>query len=225
MIKRLIKESLSEKRLEKILRAKHYVKESGIFGGGFSILPPTKLRVAEEVFTVSPIPSMTIGVWRSLLDLYKKAKPAEQAEFRQQTRAMILANVSSYIMLETGFIHFIFKDQEAMYLDFLGTAYYAKGDLKKAYQCFEKLQTLEPSDLVYLHMARCLMHTGTSEDVFTMLQEGCTKYLKSPYLLMSLANAYFRAGKTSMANETLRGIDAGILKNIQEKSHNLSILQ
>ncbi len=225
MIRKFLKKSIPEKRLEKILRAKHYIKESRIFKTGFSILPSTKLRIGNEVFSVNASSSMTIGAWRAAIELYKKASPDEQAEFRQQTRAMILANTSSYIMLETGFIHSIFKDHEGMYLDFLATAYYAKGDLKKAYQCFEKLQTVEPSDLIYLHMARCLMHTGTSEDVFAMLQEGCTKYPQSPQLLMSLANAYFRAGKTSMANETLRRIDVGVIKYIQEKSHHLSILQ
>jgi tetratricopeptide (TPR) repeat protein len=201
------------------------VKESRLFKSGFSILPSPKIRIGNEVFPLYAASSMTVRAWRSLINLYNKATPAEQAEFRQQARAMILADSSSVVLLETDFIHSIFKGHEAMYLDFLATAYYAKGNLKKAYQCFVELQKLEPSDLIYLHMARCLMHTGTSEEVFAMLQEGCTKYPQSPFLLMSLASAYFRAGKTSQANETLRRIDAGILKNIQEKSHNLSILQ
>ena len=225
MIKKLIKQSLSEKKLEKILRAKHYVKESQIFGSGFSILPSTKLRIGNEIFPVSPASSMPVRGWRSLIDLYKKASPAEQAEFRQEARAMILANVSSHIMLETDFIRSVFSCHKAMYLDFLGTAYYAKGDLKRAYHCFGELQKLEPSDWVYLRQARCLMHIGTSDEVIALLQEGVHKYPQSNFLLLSMANAFFRAGKISKANETLQRMDERVLKNIQEKSHNLSNLQ
>ena len=225
MIRGLIKKSLSEKQLEKVFRMKQSVKDSGVFQKHFKILPASNCRIGDEVIPANAIFSMSIKGWRNLIALYEKSGNEEKLEFRSQVKAMILSDASSATMLGTTLVRNVFSAHRSMYLEFLGIAYYAKGDLKNAFNVFKELDDLESSERTCLYMSRCLMHIGGNDELVQLLQKGSSRFPGSALLLLPLANAYFRNGKTDLANETLGKINKEALKEIQSRSHNLENLK
>lgn len=224
MVKKLLKKSLSERQLEKILRANQFVKDSGLLKKGLKILPPLNLRVANELTTISPISSITINGWASLIKLYDKANETERADFRESVRNLILSDINSVSLLETGYIADIFSEHRSMYLEFLGTAYYVKGELKKAFEAFKEYTKLEPSDTGYMYMARCTMHFGQPNEVIDLLLKGLQLYPNSDIIVLSLASAYYRSGQTSAANESLLKLSKESADALQHKAANIDIL-
>ncbi len=207
--------------MEKVLRMKQSVKDTQVFTKEFKILPTNNSRIGNEVIPANPISAMTIKGWRNLIELYEKASVEEQAEFRSQVKAMILRDEASASILETRLVRNIFSKHQDMYLEFLGIAYYAKSDLKSAFEIFAELNKVSPSARAYLYMGRCLMHTGTNEELIQLLQEGAALYPGHVLILLPLANVYFRTGKTKLANEILGKIDKNALEQIQKGAHNL----
>jgi|GEM_PF-2722096 len=225
MLRKLIKRFASEKQLEKIVRTKQFLKDAGLLQPGLRIMPPSSFRVGNEVIQVSPASSLTLSGWRKLLRFYKMASPREKDEFRMQARAMLLANTSSFVLLETAYVKEIFKDFEAMYFEFLGIAYYAAGEPGKALDSFRQLQAIEPGEKTSLCIARCLIQVEDGDRVITFLQRALQDWPDSGPLGLTLANALFRAGQVSQANEVLRSIKPDVFSRVQNLAHNREQLE
>jgi tetratricopeptide (TPR) repeat protein len=216
---------MSWKHLEIILRAKQSLKDFNWRQKKFSILPQTNLRIGDTVIPLSPISSMTIKGWRNLIALYEKSDVDQRNEFKRKVKSLLISDNLSATMLETKYVSNIFSLHRAMYLEFLGTAYYARGDVKKALKVFEELYKERPTDRVCLYMSRCLMQIGTTREVLELLKRGCEEYPDSAILLLSLANVYYRTDSTKLANETIERLNKKDLIEIQRNAHNINNLK
>jgi len=112
----MIKKLLSDRQLEKFVRAKQYVHDADVFKGNYKILPPLRHRIGDEVVTVSPVSDITIAGWRNLLKLFDRSSDSEKAEFKESVQAMILSDTMSIVMLETKYIWNIFSNHQNLYL-------------------------------------------------------------------------------------------------------------
>ena len=224
MVKNLVKKVLSEKRLEKLLRLKQFIKDGRILRGGLRVMPTADLRLGNELIYVSPASSITVYGWRKLLSIYDHANASEREEFRNQAKTMMLADNNSSLLFETGAIKTVFAKNQDLYLELLATAYYAKGDLKRAFDSFSLLNQQVPSAENYLSMARCSMYFQSTESTIAVLRQGLQKYPGNPPLVLSLANTYFKMGDVQTANKTLTELSPGVVEDIKMKAHNLEIL-
>jgi len=224
-MRRLIKQNIPERRLDKILRVRQFIKDSNFLDKHYRILPPVSHRIGNEVIGLSPISNLTPQAWRNLLQIYQKSTPEEQLDFREHVKTQIINDVESLHVLATGYIKHIFKNHESLYRDFLATALYVAGDLEGAYKHFAELNKNEPSAMNYLFMARCLMHIRSAEEEIALLNEGLNRFPQADLLHLSLANTYYRAGNTTEANNCLQRVSKDGLEKLQKKAHNLDILE
>lgn len=216
---------MSEKQLEVLFRAKQNIRDINFSQKGFKLLPQLNQRIGGEVIPLNPVAEMTANGWRNLIKLYEICTPAQKNEFIQSIKSLVISDNSSINMLRTAYVKSIFSSYYAMYLEFLGTAYYAGGDIKNAFVTFDEMCKKYPSEKAYLYVARCLMQIGETGDVVELLLNGCAAYPKSALLLLSLGNAYYRNDDTGNANNAIQKIQKEDLIKIQNNAHNLHNLK
>lgn len=225
MLKRILKNSISGEQLEMIFRTKQFVKDSNFRKRKFQIIPNLNHRIGNEVVPLNVISGLSIRGWRNLLNLFENSNTIQQDEFRNTVKFLILSDRQSVSVLSTNYVRDLFSSHTALYLEFLGVAYYANGEMQKAFETFDQLNIRQSSDRFYLYMSRCLMQYSNNNEVVKFLQSGINHFPDSAILLLSLANTYYRNGNTELANETLKKIGKKDSDRIQKGAHNLDELK
>jgi len=130
-----------------------------------------------------------------------------------------------YEILKTRYLKSLFNDED-IYNCTLGAACYARGEVDDAFALFELAIRNNPTPFNYLCLSRCASH-GLSDDrrAIKILNSALQQFPGDFSLVLSMATANFRLGRTNRANEYLNSIreKLTVLRDSEPKIDQLAV--
>jgi len=215
-IKYIIKNNLSQDKVERLSNAKKYsAKLLSEMSGSIDHLFDDPIYSRTEYEDLNRIAKY-----------YNKCASKKEKEFMiYSLMGKVMSDVRYGKILESEYLKNVFNNQ-SIYKYALGIGQYSNGNVEKAMQTFKEEINNNAAPFAYLCLSRC-QSAGLGDDnkAIEILLSGLERHPKDYSLTLSIASAYFRLGNTKRANEYLNTIEEElkILKKSEQPGIDMQI--